>query len=220
MCPSNERLPMRPAWPEDTVFRRLVLDVERRLLRALRRHPARLRPSFPPHPHPAGPRGVALSPGSLLRLPLPASLPNPPPRRRVGSVLTDTLPQQLDSWLLPSSQQYRRADPLRVCASIKHAPWAISNVPRVTCYRHATLNLRGSSPGRLGHLCGEAENSRSKSAPDSWSSARPARRLTSSVCERQEQGAEQRTSRPRLPRSPDVTSLPGRSTRSLRHPDR
>ena len=28
---------MRPAWPEDTVFRRLVLDVERRLLRALRR---------------------------------------------------------------------------------------------------------------------------------------------------------------------------------------
>ena len=28
MCPSNERLPMRPAWPEYTVFRRLVLDVE------------------------------------------------------------------------------------------------------------------------------------------------------------------------------------------------
>jgi adenine-specific DNA methylase len=42
----------------------------------------------------------------------------------------------------------------------------------------------------------------------------------SSVCERQEQGAEQRTSRPRLPRRPDVTSLPGRSRRSLRHPDR
>src|SRR5262249_37937598 len=46
--------------------------------------------------------------------------------------------------------------------------------------------------------------------------ASPPRRLTlavarpSSVCERQEQGAEQRTSRPRLPRSPDVTSLPGR----------
>src|SRR6516164_8203088 len=85
MCPSNERLPMRPAWPEYTVFRRLVLDVERRLLRALRRHPARLRPSFPPHPHPAGPRGVALSPGSLLRLPLYATLTNPQPRRRVVS---------------------------------------------------------------------------------------------------------------------------------------
>jgi hypothetical protein len=28
---------MRPAWPEDTIFRRLVLDVERRLLRALQR---------------------------------------------------------------------------------------------------------------------------------------------------------------------------------------
>jgi hypothetical protein len=28
---------MRPAWPQDTVFRRLVLDIERRLLRTLRR---------------------------------------------------------------------------------------------------------------------------------------------------------------------------------------
>jgi len=37
MCPSKERLPCVPPGPEDTVFRRLVLDVERRLLRALRR---------------------------------------------------------------------------------------------------------------------------------------------------------------------------------------
>src|SRR5262249_23192234 len=56
--------------------------------------------------------------------------------------------------------------------------------------------------------------------------ASPPRRLTlavarpSSVCKRQEQGAERRTSRPRLPRSPDVTSLPGRDRRPLRHPDR
>ena len=35
--PKQGEIAMRPAWPEDTVFRRLVLDVERRLLRALRR---------------------------------------------------------------------------------------------------------------------------------------------------------------------------------------
>ena len=46
---------MRPAWPEDPVLPHLVLDLEERLLRALKCHPARLRPSFPPHPHPEGP---------------------------------------------------------------------------------------------------------------------------------------------------------------------
>jgi hypothetical protein len=35
--PKQGEIAVRPAWPEDTVFRRLVLDVERRLLRALRR---------------------------------------------------------------------------------------------------------------------------------------------------------------------------------------
>jgi hypothetical protein len=34
--PKQGEIAMRPAWPEDTVFRRLVLDVARRLLRALR----------------------------------------------------------------------------------------------------------------------------------------------------------------------------------------
>ena len=63
------------------------------------------------------------------------------------SVPPDTLPRPLDSWLLPSSQPYGRAgSTLRVRASIKHAPWAVSKVPRVTCHRHATLNLRGSPP--------------------------------------------------------------------------
>ena len=35
--PKQGEIVRRPAWPEDTVFRRLALDVERRLLRALRR---------------------------------------------------------------------------------------------------------------------------------------------------------------------------------------
>ena len=47
-------------------------------------------------------------------------------------------------YLLPCCTAER--DPPRVGASSKHAPWAISNVPRVTCHRHATLNLRDSPP--------------------------------------------------------------------------
>jgi len=74
-----------PPDPEDTVFRRLVLDVESDSCehcgatlhvcdhRFHRIHTLQ------------GPRRVALSPGSRLRLPLPASLPNPQPRRRVVS---------------------------------------------------------------------------------------------------------------------------------------
>jgi hypothetical protein len=60
------------------------------------------------------------------------------------SVLPDTLPRQLDSWLLPSSRNTAQQDPRHVGASSKHALWAISNVPRATSYRRATLNLRRS----------------------------------------------------------------------------
>jgi len=50
------------------------------------------------------------------------------------SVRPDTLPRPLESWLLPPLSGMAERDPLRVCASLKHALWAISNVPRVTCY--------------------------------------------------------------------------------------
>ena len=53
--PKQAEIAVRPAWPEDPVLPHLVLDLEERLLRALKCHPARLRPSFPPHPHPEGP---------------------------------------------------------------------------------------------------------------------------------------------------------------------
>jgi hypothetical protein len=84
MCPSKERLPCVPPVARGYGFPPPGARCRERLMRAPRCHPARFRPSFQPHPHPAGPRGVALSLGSLLRGPSPASLPNPPTRRRVA----------------------------------------------------------------------------------------------------------------------------------------
>jgi hypothetical protein len=69
----------------------------------------------------------------------------------------------------PPSRTAER-DPLRGCASIKHAPWAISNVPRVPCHRHATLNLWGS-PQLIGPSLRRAESRQAQSAPDSGSGA-------------------------------------------------
>jgi len=60
------------------------------------------------------------------------------------SVLSDTRPRQLDSVLLFPHRGTAERDLPRVGASTKHALWAISNVPRATCYRRATLNLRRS----------------------------------------------------------------------------
>src|SRR5262249_9660162 len=68
----------------------------------------------------------------------------------------------------------------------------------------ASVRLTVSDGGKQRYMVGD---------PDSDPLVLPIGLRTRLVCERQEQGAEQRTSRPRLLRSPDVTSVPGRGRR-------
>src|SRR5713101_7824682 len=71
VCPRKERFSRRPAWPEDAVFRRLLLDVESDSCEHCGATLHVCYHRFPPHPHPsAGGRCNAspMSPGRCCQI--------------------------------------------------------------------------------------------------------------------------------------------------------